>query len=77
MNPDERCAIQKATSEYLNSADAEIIATSCPMCKKSIAQFSDAPVKDIAELVAANLETVPESQKSLKHQKEKVMIEIG
>jgi len=77
MNPDERCAIQKATSEYLNSADAEIIATSCPMCKKSIAQFSDAPVKDIAELVAANLETMPESQKSLKHQKEKEMIEIG
>jgi len=76
MNPDERCAIQKATSEYLNSADAEIIATSCPMCKKSIAQFSDAPVKDIAELVAANLEILPESQKSLKHQKEKEMIEI-
>jgi len=76
MNPDERCAIQKATSEYLNSADAEIIATSCPMCKKSIAQFSDAPVKDIAELVAANLETMPESQKSLKHQKEQEMIEI-
>ena len=77
MKPDERCAIQKATAEYLNSNDPEIIATSCPMCKKSIAQFSDAPVKDIAELVAANLETVPESQKSLKHQKEKVMIEIG
>jgi len=76
INPDERCAIQKATSEYLNSADAEIIATSCPLCKKSIAQFSDAPVKDIAELVAANLETMPESQKSLKHQKEKEMIEI-
>ena len=77
MNPDERCAIQKATSEYLNSADAEIIATSCPMCKKSIAQFSDAPVKDIAELVAASLETAAESQKSSKHYKEQEMVEIG
>jgi len=77
MNPDERCAIQKATSEYLNSADAEIIATSCPMCKKSIAQFSDAPVKDIAELVAASLETNTEREKTLKHHKEQEMIEIG
>ncbi|HZK94517.1 MAG TPA: (Fe-S)-binding protein [Prolixibacteraceae bacterium] len=77
MNPDERCAIQKATSEYLNSADAEIIATSCPLCKKSIAQFSDAPVKDIAELVAASLETIAESQKSSKHYKEQEMVEIG
>ncbi len=76
INPDERCAIQKATSEYLNSADAEIIATSCPMCKKSIAQFSDAPVKDIAELVAASLETTAESQKSLKRRKEQEMVEI-
>jgi len=77
MYPDERCAIQKATSEYLNSADAEIIATSCPMCKKSIAQFSDAPVKDIAELVAASLETTAKSQKSSKHYKEQEMVEIG
>ena len=76
INPDERCAIQKATAEYLNSTDPEIIATSCPMCKKSITQFSDAPVKDIAELVASNLETGAEMQKSLKHQKVKEMIEI-
>jgi Fe-S oxidoreductase len=67
INPIERCAIQKATAEYLNSTDPEIVATSCPMCKKSIAQFSDAPVKDIAELVAANLEINSEHQKSTKH----------
>jgi Fe-S oxidoreductase len=75
INPDDRCAIQKATAGYLNSADPEIIATSCPLCKKSIAQFSDAPVKDIAELVAANLATG--HQKSSKHQKSQEMIEIG
>jgi len=77
INPDERCAIQKATAEYLNSTDPEIVATSCPLCKKSIAQFSDAPVKDIAELVASNLETGIERQKEAKHHKVKEMIEIG
>lgn len=77
INPDERCAIQKATAGYLNSTDPEVIATSCPMCKKSIAQFSDAPVKDIAELVAANLEIITENQKTLKHHKVKEMIEIS
>jgi len=75
INPDDRCAIQKATAGYLNSTDTEIIATSCPLCKKSIAQFSDAPVKDIAELVAANLATG--HHKSSKHQKVQEMIEIG
>ena len=76
INPDERCAIQKATAEYLNSNDPEIIATSCPMCKKSIVQFSDAPVKDIAELVAASLENVAENQKAQKHHKVQEVIEI-
>ena len=75
INPDDRCVIQKATAKYLNSADPEIIATSCPLCKKSIAQFSDAPVKDIAELVAANLTT--EHHKLSTHQKLQEMIEIG
>jgi len=69
LKPEERIAIQKATAGYLNSPDPEIIATACPMCKKSIAQFSAAPVKDIAELVAANLEALSESQKSLKQHK--------
>ncbi len=52
----EREKIQKATAGILNSPEADCIATSCPMCKKSIAQYSDKPVKDIAELVSANLE---------------------
>ncbi len=76
MNTDERLMIQKATSEYLNSSDSEVIATSCPMCKKSIAQFSDTPVKDIAELVAANLVTATDNQKTTKHQKVQELIEI-
>jgi Fe-S oxidoreductase len=54
---DEREKIQKATAGILNSQESDYIATSCPMCKKSIAQFSTKPVKDIAELVSANLES--------------------
>jgi Fe-S oxidoreductase len=77
MNPEERYAIQKATADYLNITAPEFVATSCPVCKKSIAQFSNAPVKDIAELVAANLETVAEPEKSLKRQKVQEMIEIS
>lgn len=77
INPGERCAIQKATAAYLNTTGPGYIATACPMCKKSIAQFSDAPVKDIAELVAANLESTAENQKSTKHQKVQELMEIG
>ena len=75
INPEERSSIQKATAEYLNNTDPEIIATSCPMCKKSIAQYSDAPVKDIAELVAASLEITAASQAVLIHHKVNVMME--
>ncbi len=70
MDTEERCAIQKATADYLNSGNPEFIATSCPMCKKSIGQFSVAPVKDIAELVAANLVKIgQENHKLLKYRK--------
>lgn len=74
--PEERCAIQKATAKYLETAHAEVIATSCPLCKKSLAQYSDTPVKDIAELVAASLTVVAENPKILKHHKVQEMVEI-
>jgi len=54
--PEERSKIQKATAIALNSPNPDLIATACPMCKKSIGLYSDKPVKDLAELVAANLE---------------------
>lgn len=53
---EERENIQKTVAAILNDPEADCIATSCPMCKKSLAQYSDKPVKDIAELVSANLE---------------------
>ena len=76
LNPEDRSLIQANTATYLNSPDPEFIATSCPMCKKSIAQFSNAPVKDIAELVAANLEAAADGQRSPKHHKVQEMTEI-
>ncbi len=76
MNPDERGEITKTTAGFLNSPGPEIVATSCPLCKKSLAPFSDAAVKDIAEIVADHLEITPESQKSSRQYKEQEMVEI-
>ena len=77
MEPEERCAIQKATADYLNSGNPEIIATSCPMCKKSITQFSSTPVKDIAELVAANLGKIDnEKQRTSKSKKLQEILDL-
>lgn len=75
--PDERIKIQKATAGFLNSPNPDLIATACPMCKKSIALYSNKPVKDLAELVAANLQLEKMSEKS-KKQKDKLteLIEI-
>jgi Fe-S oxidoreductase len=53
--PTERDNIQRATANYLNNFDVNIIATACPLCKKSIGRYSEKPVKDIAELVANQL----------------------
>lgn len=53
---EERENIQRAAVALLNDPEADCIATSCPLCKKSLAQYSGKPVKDIAELVSANLE---------------------
>ena len=68
MNIEERNAIQKETAQYLNKTNPQIIATACPLCKKSISRFSDVPVKDLAEMVAANLETsLIASQRTFHH----------
>ncbi len=46
------------TQDALNSLlinKPDVLATSCPLCKKTFAKFSDTPVKDIAELVAESV----------------------
>lgn len=69
--PEERTRIQRATADILNSPNPDVIATACPMCKKSISRYSNAPVKDLAELVAANLEIEQVGEKS-KKQKDRI-----
>jgi Fe-S oxidoreductase len=64
--PEERIKIQKATAFALNSPNPDVIATACPLCKKSISLYSDNPVIDLAELVAANLEIGKASEKTKK-----------
>ncbi|MCK9411302.1 MAG: (Fe-S)-binding protein [Prolixibacteraceae bacterium] len=55
ISMDEREQIQKSTSIYLNQNNPDCIATACPLCKKSLAKYSESQVKDIAELVAENM----------------------
>ncbi len=64
MAQQERESIQKATAGYLGQNDANIIATACPLCKKSIGKYSEKPVRDIAELVVNHL--IPENVKHTK-----------
>jgi Fe-S oxidoreductase len=66
IDPEERIRIQKSTAGVLNEPDPDFIATSCPLCRKSIGQYSQKPVRDIAELVASNLVTVKSSEKTKK-----------
>ena len=75
--PEERTKIQKATADILNAPNPDIIATACPMCKKSIGLYSGKPVKDLSELVAANLVIGKAGVKS-KKQKDQIseLIEI-
>lgn len=65
----ERNEIQQSVSSYLSSQPCDIIATACPMCKKSIGRFAEKPVKDIAELVASGLDESFMNEKAIKNQK--------
>lgn len=55
MTMAEREKLQKSTASYLNSSKPDLLATSCPVCKKSLSKFSESRVIDLAELVAENL----------------------
>ena len=49
-----RKEIATSACSSLLSEGASIIATGCPLCKKTFGQVSDAPVRDIAEIVAGS-----------------------
>ena len=49
----ERECITKSALENLYTSNADAIATACPLCKSTLARYSDRPVKDLAEIVDA------------------------
>ena len=51
MPLEQRDAITKEALSNLLESAPEILATACPLCKKTFAKFSPVEVKDIAELV--------------------------
>lgn len=50
-------AIRDAALDNLLAPGPDVIATACPMCKKAFTRGQDFPVKDVAEIVAANIVT--------------------
>jgi Fe-S oxidoreductase len=66
IDPEERIKIQKETAVVLNAPEPDFVATACPLCRKSIGQYSEKPVRDIAELVASNLVSAQKIEKTKK-----------
>lgn len=51
-----RLAITRDAYEKLKAGDAQVLVTSCPMCRKAFEKVSGVPVKDIAELVVRSMQ---------------------
>ncbi|MBN1198969.1 MAG: (Fe-S)-binding protein [Bacteroidales bacterium] len=51
LNPKKRNMVTKNALDILMANQPEIIATACPLCKKTFAKLSDVEVLDIAEMV--------------------------
>ena len=49
----QRETITRAALANLYASNADAIATACPLCKSTLARYSDRPVRDIAEIVDA------------------------
>ena len=52
LNADQQNLILDETLQSLTAANPDIIATSCPLCKKTFQKSSPVPVLDIAEIAA-------------------------
>ena len=57
LNHQQREAITKGALNNLYSSRADAIATACPLCKTTFARYADRPVKDIAEILDANIKS--------------------
>ena len=55
INDAQQLTIASGVAKELDSAGAETIVTACPLCKKAIARGASHQVKDLSEIVAANI----------------------
>lgn len=54
---DQQTTIRNSALDNLTAPKPDVIATACPMCKKAFNHGTTANVKDIAEIVADNIQT--------------------
>ena len=55
---EQQTTIRNNTLACLSEPNPDVIATACPMCKKAFLHGTNATVKDIAEIVAENIENL-------------------
>ncbi len=55
INDSQQLTIARNVAEDLDNTGAETIVTACPLCKKAIARGATHQVKDLSEIVAANI----------------------
>jgi Fe-S oxidoreductase len=58
INPREKQKIARDAAALMTKNNPDILATACPLCKKTFTQATSTKVSDIAEIVAASLSTV-------------------
>jgi Fe-S oxidoreductase len=56
LSLEKRQQIRNDALDMLTKPNPDVLATACPLCKKTFAEGNRAKVKDIAEIVAENLE---------------------
>ncbi|MCR4828721.1 MAG: (Fe-S)-binding protein [Bacteroidales bacterium] len=55
LDLEQQTKVRNAARDNLMAVHPDVIATACPMCKKAFAHADTTAVKDVAEIVAANL----------------------
>ena len=55
INDSQQLTIARNVAEDLDNTGADTIVTACPLCKKAIARGATHKVKDLSEIVAANI----------------------
>ncbi len=69
LSAHDRKKITQSVLTQFYSTKAEILVTSCPLCKKTFAGESEIPVKDLSEIVSASLLSGISAKKDVEIQK--------